>query len=59
MPILYMKSGKNGVYHKMGHYTGEKLTPIANTCNNSAYFQNLKFHHKVGDVMIKPRILYK
>jgi len=40
----------------MGHYTGEKSTPISTCWNNSAYFQILKFHNKVADVMIKPSI---
>jgi hypothetical protein len=38
----------------MGHYAGDKFTPIVNIRNNNAYFQILKFHYKVADVMIKP-----
>jgi len=38
----------------MGHYTGKKSTPISNDWNKSTYFQIIKFHHKVADVIIKP-----
>jgi len=39
----------------MDHYTVKRLTSIAKYWNDIAYYQILKFHHKVADVMIKPK----
>jgi hypothetical protein len=51
----YFHVKKFGVDHKMGHYTGDRILSITNTRNNRAYFSLLKLHHKVADVMIKPK----
>jgi len=52
-----MQPVKNfGVDHKMGHYTGNRIQPITNACNNRAYFSLPKFSHKVANAMIKPKI---